>query len=111
MSFSRPFQWYHSHVDPIWPDGAFSNFLNLPPPKKTCYFSAGDSAAGADQPGGGYLVAGRPCLRPPHRFLPLRRRHGPGDPPQHHHCSPRLPRRALRGRLRGRQGLHSSVLG
>ncbi len=21
MSFSRPIQWYHSHVDPIWPDG------------------------------------------------------------------------------------------
>jgi hypothetical protein len=21
MSFSRPNQWYHSHVDPIWPDG------------------------------------------------------------------------------------------
>ncbi len=23
MSFSRPFQWYHSHADPIWPDGTF----------------------------------------------------------------------------------------
>jgi hypothetical protein len=21
MSFSRPFQWYHSHADVIWPDG------------------------------------------------------------------------------------------
>ncbi len=21
MSFSRPIQWYHSHVDPILPDG------------------------------------------------------------------------------------------
>ncbi len=21
MSFSRPIQWYLSHVDPIWPDG------------------------------------------------------------------------------------------
>ncbi len=21
MSFSRPIQWYHAHVDPIWPDG------------------------------------------------------------------------------------------
>jgi hypothetical protein len=21
MSFSRPIQWYHSHVDTIWPDG------------------------------------------------------------------------------------------
>jgi hypothetical protein len=21
MSFSRPIQWYHSHSDPIWPDG------------------------------------------------------------------------------------------
>jgi hypothetical protein len=23
MSFSRPIQWYHSHADPIWPDGTF----------------------------------------------------------------------------------------
>ncbi len=23
MSFSRPIQWYHSHGDPIWPDGTF----------------------------------------------------------------------------------------
>ncbi len=23
MSFSRPNQWYHSHADPIWPDGTF----------------------------------------------------------------------------------------
>jgi hypothetical protein len=21
--FSRPIQWYHSHADPIWPDGTF----------------------------------------------------------------------------------------
>ncbi len=21
MSFSRPIQWYHSHADPIWPEG------------------------------------------------------------------------------------------
>ncbi len=23
MSFSRAFQWYHSHAEPIWPDGTF----------------------------------------------------------------------------------------
>ncbi len=23
MSFLRPIQWYHSHADPIWPDGTF----------------------------------------------------------------------------------------
>ncbi len=23
MSFSRLIQWYHSHADPIWPDGTF----------------------------------------------------------------------------------------
>ncbi len=23
MSFSRAFQWYHSHLDPIWLDGTF----------------------------------------------------------------------------------------
>ncbi len=28
MSFSRPIQWYHSHEDPIWPDGTFNLFLN-----------------------------------------------------------------------------------
>jgi hypothetical protein len=27
MSFSRPFQWYHSHADPIWPDGTFNPIL------------------------------------------------------------------------------------
>jgi hypothetical protein len=24
MSYSRPFQWYHSHADTIWPDGTFN---------------------------------------------------------------------------------------
>jgi hypothetical protein len=24
-SFLRPVQWYHSHVDPIWPDGTFND--------------------------------------------------------------------------------------
>jgi hypothetical protein len=23
MFFSKPIQWYHSHADPIWPDGTF----------------------------------------------------------------------------------------
>jgi hypothetical protein len=23
MFFTRPIQWYHSHADPIWPDGTF----------------------------------------------------------------------------------------
>jgi hypothetical protein len=26
MSVSRPIQWYHSHVDPIWLDGTFKIF-------------------------------------------------------------------------------------
>ncbi len=26
MSFSRAFQWYHSHLDPIWPDGTFKRW-------------------------------------------------------------------------------------
>ncbi len=34
MSFARPIQWYHSHVDPIWPNGrgcaADFSLLNLP---------------------------------------------------------------------------------
>ncbi len=24
MFFSMPIQWYHSHVDPIWPDGTLN---------------------------------------------------------------------------------------
>ncbi len=27
MSFSWAFQWYHSHLDPIWPDGTFKNII------------------------------------------------------------------------------------
>ncbi len=27
MSFSRAFQWYHSHLDPIWPDGTFKQIF------------------------------------------------------------------------------------
>jgi hypothetical protein len=27
MSFSRPIQWYRSHVDPIWQDGTFKMCL------------------------------------------------------------------------------------
>jgi hypothetical protein len=29
MSFSRPIQWYHSHADPIWPDGDFNDDVTL----------------------------------------------------------------------------------
>ncbi len=32
MSFSRPIQWYHSHADPIWPDGSFK-------PREICNWS------------------------------------------------------------------------
>ncbi len=49
MSFSRAFQWYHSHLDPIWPDGTFktklAEFLLLftqhqpPTQKKRAYVS------------------------------------------------------------------------
>ncbi len=27
MSFSRPMQWYHSHVDPIWRDGTLNSII------------------------------------------------------------------------------------
>ncbi len=27
MSFQRAFQWYHSHADPIWPDGTFKQWF------------------------------------------------------------------------------------
>ncbi len=29
MSFSRAFQWYNSHLDPIWPDGTFKDMSYL----------------------------------------------------------------------------------
>ncbi len=29
MSFSRPIQWYHSHADPICPDGTFNASLYI----------------------------------------------------------------------------------
>ncbi len=29
MYFSMPIQWYHSHVDPIWPDGTFKKSRHL----------------------------------------------------------------------------------
>jgi hypothetical protein len=32
MSFSRAFHWYHSHLDPIWPDGTFK--------KQTIFFGS-----------------------------------------------------------------------
>ncbi len=33
MSFSRAFQWYHSHLDPIWPDGTFNGLsIDTNPP-------------------------------------------------------------------------------
>jgi hypothetical protein len=28
MSFPMPIHWYHSHVDPIWPDGTFKEPKN-----------------------------------------------------------------------------------
>ncbi len=29
MSFSRPFQWYHSRADLIWPDGTFKKLIKI----------------------------------------------------------------------------------
>ncbi len=28
MAFSRPFQWYHSHADPLVPDGIFKGTVS-----------------------------------------------------------------------------------
>ncbi len=28
MYFSRPIQWYHSHADPIWPNGKFKETVS-----------------------------------------------------------------------------------
>ncbi len=28
MSFWSAFQWYHSHADPIWPDGTFKDVVS-----------------------------------------------------------------------------------
>ncbi len=37
MSFSRPIQWYNSHVDPNWPDGTFKNLAAFPSIFQTKY--------------------------------------------------------------------------
>ncbi len=39
MYFSMPIQWYHSHVDPIWPDGTLKNswFWNFIPQQNYLY--------------------------------------------------------------------------
>jgi hypothetical protein len=29
MSFLRAIQWFHSHADPIWPDGTFKYFPRI----------------------------------------------------------------------------------
>jgi hypothetical protein len=29
MSFPRPIKWFHSHADPIWPDGTFNKSAKL----------------------------------------------------------------------------------
>ncbi len=55
MFFSRPIQWYHSHVDPIWPDGTFKGCQIMmdrlpriihkkgdPPPEQTAITKVGD---------------------------------------------------------------------
>ncbi len=34
MFFSSPIQWYHSHADPIWPDGTFNNSWERRVPKE-----------------------------------------------------------------------------
>ncbi len=36
MSFSRPMQWYHSHADPIWPDGTFTHFFSFSLNRQYC---------------------------------------------------------------------------
>ncbi len=39
MSFSWAFQWYHFHLDPIWPDGTFKTMFFLFTWKILIYFS------------------------------------------------------------------------
>ena len=46
MSFSRLIQWYHSHVDPIWPDGTFNSLkvrLRQNPQIPVCRWTLKDS--------------------------------------------------------------------
>ncbi len=49
MSFSRAFQWYHSHLDPIWPDGTFKGkrhdiiiFFEGPKNQKSTFWISAD---------------------------------------------------------------------
>ncbi len=36
MSLSRPIQWYHSHADPVWPDGTLNILCTKEVNKDAC---------------------------------------------------------------------------
>ncbi len=52
MAFSRPIQWCHSHVDPVWPDGTFKSWWRCL--WRNCVLSGAVRYCGQpDQPAGG----------------------------------------------------------
>ncbi len=64
MSFSRPIQLYHSHADPIWPDGNF-NCISIFLYSADLGRDASDSAHGGEEGGGGAAGAGAGGAHPP----------------------------------------------
>jgi hypothetical protein len=61
MSFSRPFQWYHSHADPIWPDGTFKPSPLFQVERANCEgvilsFTAPGSSLDSDLPAAAFIL-------------------------------------------------------
>lgn len=73
--------------------------------------SPGGSELRTDQPGDRHVVRWRAALRAANGMLAIRRGHQARDLLQHQPMSPGLPRRSLRGRLRGGARSHAQTHG
>jgi hypothetical protein len=56
MSFSRPIQWYHSHADPIWPEGTFKSKTKGGYLRHSCDFYADSPSSAVFSQGGNLYV-------------------------------------------------------
>ncbi len=64
MSFSRAFQWYHSHLDPIWPDGTFNYFITSVIQVRICIFKQPKTIADPNQSIKGAILRSMGMLLP-----------------------------------------------